>query len=89
MKNIAVQRGLGSVIDHLREAGYKVFEFDTRQKNHSDFFDGFDAVVFTGLNDNVMGIQSTNINVPFIEARGMTHAEIENAIAGKVQEVRR
>jgi hypothetical protein len=32
MKNIAVQKGLTQIVNHLSDAGYKVFEFDTRQK---------------------------------------------------------
>jgi len=39
MKNIAVQKGLTHVINYLKSAGYRVFEFDTSQKNRSDFFD--------------------------------------------------
>jgi len=80
MKNIAVQKGLTHVINYLKSAGYRVFEFDTSQKNRSDFFDDFDAVVFTGLNNNVMGIQNTRVNVPFIEASGKTPEEIKEAI---------
>jgi len=37
-------------------------------------------VVFTGLNNNVMGIQNTRVNVPFIEASGKTPEEIKEAI---------
>lgn len=80
MKNIAVQKGLSHVANYLKNAGYRVFEFDTRQKNRGDFFDGFDAVVFTGLNNNVMGIQNIKSNVPFIEASGRTPEEIMDAI---------
>jgi hypothetical protein len=85
MKNIAVQKGLKPVVDHLSQAGYKVFEFDLRQKGSKDFLDGFDAVVFTGMDDNIMGIQNTINNVPFIEARGMTPEEIRNTIEQRIQ----
>jgi len=85
MKNIAVQKGLKPVIEHLSQAGYKVYEFDLRQKASKDFLDGFDAIVFTGMNDNFMGIQETVNNVPIIEARGMTPEEIKNTIEQRVQ----
>jgi len=85
MKNIAVQKGLSHVASYLKDAGYRVYEFDTSQKNHGDFFDGFDAVVFTGLNNNVMGIQNIKGNVPFIEASGRTPEEIKEAIERRLQ----
>lgn len=84
MKNIAVQKGLQPVIDHLADAGYKVFEFDLRQKGNKDFLDGFDAVVMTGIDDNIMGIQDTISNVPFIEASGMTPFEVERSLKQKL-----
>ncbi|MFU0799481.1 MAG: YkuS family protein [Xylanivirga thermophila] len=85
MKNIAVQRGLKPVSEYLSHAGYKVFEFDSRQKDDKDFLDGFDAVVMTGMDDNLLGIQDTINNVPFIEARGMTPEEIKETIEKRIQ----
>ncbi|NLZ53765.1 MAG: YkuS family protein [Thermoanaerobacteraceae bacterium] len=85
MKNIAVQKGLKPVAEHLSRAGYRVYEFDFRQKASKDFLDGFDAIVFTGMNDNIMGIQETVNNVPIIEARGMTPEEIKNTIEQRLQ----
>lgn len=85
MKNIAVQKGLTQIVDHLSDAGYKVFEFDTRQKASKDFLDGFDAVVMTGMNDNIMGIQVTNTKTPFIEARGLTPQEIQRTIEQRLK----
>lgn len=85
MKNIAVQKGLKPIANHLSDSGYKVFEFDLRQKSSKDFLDGFDAVVFTGMDDDFMGIQDVNNNVPFIEARGMTPEEIMSTIEKRIQ----
>ena len=59
MKNIAVENGLKPVTNILNDAGYKVYEFDTRQKSNKDFLDGFDAVVISGIDENFMGIQDT------------------------------
>ncbi|HZJ57831.1 MAG TPA: YkuS family protein [Clostridia bacterium] len=85
MKHIAVQEGLGPVINYLKDSGYMVSEFSSRQKSSKDFLDGFDAVVLTGIDDNVMGIQTANNNRPFIEARGMTPEEIKDAIEQRIQ----
>ncbi|MFY9176089.1 MAG: YkuS family protein [Caldicoprobacterales bacterium] len=85
MKHIAVQEGLTPVINYLIRSGYKVSEFSTRQKASKDFLDGFDAVVMTGLDDNFMGIQTSNSNRPIIEARGMTPEDVKAAIEQRVQ----
>lgn len=85
MKHIAVQEGLGPVIRYLEESGYRVSEFSSRQKANKDFLDGFDAVVLTGIDENIMGIQTTNTNRPFIEARGMTLEDIKVAIEQRIQ----
>ena len=85
MKHIAVQEGLTPIANYLMESGYKVSEFSTRQKASKDFLDGFDAVVLTGIDDNIMGIQTTNSNRPFIEARGMTPEDVKTAIDQRVQ----
>jgi hypothetical protein len=86
MKNIAVQKGLTQVVDHLTDAGFKVFEFDTRQKASKDFLRGFDAVVMTGMNDNIMGIENTNTKTPIVEARGLTPQEIQKTIERRLQQ---
>jgi len=85
MKNIAVQKGLTQIVNHLANAGYRVYEFDTRQKASKDFLDGFDAVVMTGMNDNIMGIQVTNTKTPFIEARGLSPQEVQQTIEQRLK----
>lgn len=47
--------------------------------------DGFDAVVMTGMNDNIMGIQVTNTKTPFIEARGLTPQEVQQTIEQRLK----
>lgn len=84
MKNIAVQKGLKQIADHLQAVGYKVHEFDARQKASKDFLSGFDAVVFSGMDDNIMGIQDSNNRVPYVEARGMTPQEVQRTIEDRM-----
>ena len=84
MKNIAVQKGLKPVVDYLSDAGYKVYEFDSGQRANRDFLDGFDAVVITGMDENIMGIQDTIDNVPFIEASGMTPEQIKHTLDQRI-----
>jgi len=63
-------------MDYLKDAGYRVYEVDSRQLDNKDFIDGFDAVVITGSGDNVMGIQKALSKTAVIEARGKTPDEV-------------
>jgi len=76
MKNVAVEKGLSPIRDYLKDAGYRVYEVDSRQLDNKDFIDGFDAVVITGSGDNVMGIQKALSKTAVIEARGKTPDEV-------------
>ena len=60
MKNITSAKGLTQIVNHLSDAGYRVLNLTQGKKASKDFLDGFDAVVMTGMNDNIMGIQVTN-----------------------------
>ncbi|GAA0121125.1 MAG: YkuS family protein [Clostridium argentinense] len=80
MKKVAVQKGLNPVKSYLNQEGYKVREFDTNKKNAESFLNKFDAVIVTGEEENVMGIQNTSISAPIINADGMTPQEIKNQL---------
>ena len=80
MKKIAVQEGLDVIKDYLSEEGYTVNEFDNRKKNAGNFLDRYDAVIVTGENQNVMGVEDTISTTPIINATGMTGEQIKNRI---------
>ena len=80
MKSIAVEKGLSNIKDYLTKEGYRVYEIDMTQKDNKDFMSGFDAVVLTGLNTNIMGIQTTSSRTPIIEASGLTPEDVKAAI---------
>ena len=83
MKKVAVQNGLSAISDHLCKEGYKVREFDNRKKNAGNFLNKYDAVVVTGENQNVMGIEDTISDTPIINATGMTAEEVVKRIEEK------
>jgi len=83
MKKVAVQNGLTAISDYLCKEGYKVREFDNRKKNAGNFLDKYDAVVVTGENQNVMGIEDTISSTPIINATGMTGEEVMHRIEAK------
>lgn len=80
MKKIAVQMGLKPIKDYLSEEGYIVKEFDNRKKNAGNFLNKYDAVVVTGGNQNVMGVDEIISSVPIIDANGMTGEEVKMQI---------
>jgi len=80
MKKIAVQKGLTEVKDYLSGEGYTVKEFDNSKKNAGHFLDRYDAVIVTGENQNIMGVEETITSTPIIDATGMTGEEVKNNI---------
>ncbi|WP_291633325.1 YkuS family protein [Clostridium sp.] len=83
MKKIAVQKGLKEVKDYLCEEGYTVKEFDNRKKNAGNFLNRYDAVIVTGENQNIMGVEDTISKTSIINATGMTSEEVKNQIERK------
>ena len=80
MKKLAVQKGLNPIKDYLSDEGYTVKEFDNRKKNAGNFFNKYDAVIVTGENQNIMGIEDTISKTSIINATGMTGEEVKNQI---------
>ena len=83
MKKVAVQKGLSEVKDYLKDEGYTVKEFDNSKKNAGHFLDRYDAVIVTGENQNIMGVQETISSTPIIDATGMTGEEIKKQIESR------
>lgn len=84
MKNIGVEGNLTNVIEYLNGQGYKVHEFNTAQKNVKDFIDGFDAVVISGVNENLMGIEDVYAKTSIIDARGLTPQDVKREIDRRI-----
>lgn len=79
MKNIAIQRDLTPIKNYLCDNGYNVQEFDGNAENATKIKD-IDAIVITGLDNNVMGIHDTSTKVPIINADGKTPEDIRKTL---------
>lgn len=77
MKKIAVERELGNICNYLKEKGYSVQELSKDMKYNSKELDKFDAVVLSGLSENVIGVQDTLTSIPVINADGLTEEQIK------------
>ncbi|WP_291568673.1 MULTISPECIES: YkuS family protein [unclassified Clostridium] len=80
MKKVAVQKGLNPVKSYLNQEGYTVREFDRNKKNTESFLNKFDAVIVTGEEENMMGMQNASISAPIINADGMTPQQVKDQL---------
>ncbi len=80
MKKVAVQKGLNPIKDYLCDQGYTVKEFDNRKKNAGNFLNRYDAVIVTGENQNIMGVEDTISTTSIIDATGMTGEQVKEQI---------
>lgn len=80
MKKVAIERELSNIGDFLKNAGYTVQELDTEMKYNSSQLDKLDAVVLSGLSEDVIGVQDTLTSVPVINAEGMTKEQIKEQL---------
>ncbi len=80
MKNIGIQKELSTVRDYLKNNGFNVYEVDTTNITSDTTLQSFDAVVVSGANDNLMGIDNTSTKMPVINADGLTPTDIEDAL---------
>ncbi|MEI5908960.1 YkuS family protein [Bacillus spongiae] len=71
MAKIGVEQSLTNVMDALRQQGHQVVEL-----NQSTDAASCDCCVVTGLDSNVMGIQSATTKGSVIEASGLSADEI-------------
>lgn len=83
MKKVAVERDLSRIGDYLKSEGYNVEQLDTTMKYNTSILNGFDAVVLSGVSDDMMGMQDTLTSTPIINADGMTVEQIKSEIEKK------
>lgn len=80
MKKIAIERELSNIGDYLKNSGYSVQELSTNMKYNSSELDKFDAVVLSGLSEDVAGFQDTLTSTSVINAEGMTQEQIKEQL---------
>lgn len=78
MKRVAVESNLSNVQDYLSQQGYQVDTLDASNMNMSG--QNYAAVVISGQDQNLMGIQNVAQNSSVINAHGLTPQEIQNRI---------
>lgn len=74
---VAIEPNLTNVKDYLEDQGCECVTLDA---SNGDNLSIFDAIVITGQEDDILGIEDTNIDAVIIEASGMTPEEVYEEI---------
>lgn len=78
-RRIAVEEGLQPVNDFLRQQGYEVITWD------GENLQGAEALVLTGADDNVMGLQKVETGIPVISAEGRSAEEVAHELRQRLR----
>lgn len=81
MKKVGIEASLSNVKRYLEDRDCIVEVLDQKNKESRRALDRFDAVVVTGLDSNLMGMEDTMTNTRIINAEGKTENEIYNEIS--------
>jgi hypothetical protein len=71
-KRIAVEGNLGPIQEYLNQNGFQTVALNEQTANGQ----GCDAIVISGADQNLMGIQDAQTKVPVINAHGLTPQEV-------------
>ena len=83
MKKVAIERALSNVKQYLESNNINVEVLDDATKGSQRALDKFDAIVVTGADDNLMGIQDIVTNTQIISAQGKTAEEVYSEIINR------
>lgn len=76
---VAVAAELGNVRAQLEQRGFEVVALEGSDLTQVD------AVVVSGVSDNVTGVQNISTEAPVIAATGRSAAEVAEDVAGRIE----
>ncbi|MGZ4031039.1 MAG: YkuS family protein [Tumebacillaceae bacterium] len=79
-KKVAVEANLSNIRNYLSQQGY-----DCVQLNEQSAGAACDAIVISGADQNLMGIQDATTKVPVINAHGLTPQEVAERLQQQQQ----
>lgn len=85
MKKIGVERALTHVKDYLEHNDFNVEMLDESNKESQRALNKFDAIVVTGADANLMGMQNTMTRTPVINAQGKTAEDVYQELLNRMQ----
>jgi hypothetical protein len=78
-KRVAIENTLGNISDYLSENGFEVVQLDPHTQTGIEL-KNCDAIVISGMDDNMMGMTSLKTESPVIDAKGMTPRDVLSQI---------
>jgi len=81
---IAVELALGNVKDYLTEIGYTVECMPDLAVQPKNKWRNYDAIVVSGLSQNLLGIQDTVTKAVVINADGLTPREVAARLSEQI-----
>ncbi|SDK21872.1 YkuS family protein [Natronincola ferrireducens] len=78
-RKIAVEDGLADVKSYLQEKGYQVEGLDNRNLNN------YDAIIITGQDSNVLGMENAVTKSPIISAHGQSAEEVYQQLQNRMK----
>lgn len=82
-KRVAVEGPLGNVGMFLEEKGYEVVNLDPHTQTGIEL-KNCDAIVISGMDNDLMGYSTIKTESPVIEARGMTPEEVYRVVKNRI-----
>jgi peptidase E len=79
-KKVAVEKNLNNVRQYFESQGYQVDLFNDSQLDSITEVSNYDAIIVSGGNVDIMGVQDTQTQVPVIDATGQSPQAIFNRI---------
>lgn len=80
MKKIGVEKGLANVASHLIRNGYTVEMLSGSIDDNMEKLSGYDCIVSSGVNTDMLGISDTATKAPVINAKGLSPTEVMDRI---------
>lgn len=78
MSRIAIEASLTPMQEYLKRQGYQVDILDSSGINQDQ--NDYTAIVISGSDQNLMGIQNVAQNCPVINASGLTPQQVERRL---------
>ena len=85
-KRVALENTLGNIGDLLTEKGYEVVQLDPHTQTGIELKNS-DAIVISGMDDNIMGMTTIKTEAPVINAKGMSPEDVLRQIEQRFRNV--